>query len=143
MLYLTLNSSKMKSIVLIILVFSSTCVFAQEVRDICDMPQSSIERKAEFPGGIQEMYKYLSENLIYPKAAQRANVDGRVFVKFAVEKDGSIQKASIIKGMGLGFGCDEEAIRLFKSMPKWQSGRMNGEEVRVWLRVPVIFALDD
>ncbi|WP_304235342.1 energy transducer TonB [Jiulongibacter sediminis] len=101
---------------------------------------TAVEQQPEFPGGTSEMYKYIGNNIKYPAAAQRANVSGRVFVKFVVEKDGSIGKIDVLKG--IGFGCDEEAIRVIKSMPKWNPGRQNGKNVRVWFTMPVFYQLE-
>jgi protein TonB len=101
---------------------------------------TAVEQNPEFPGGISEMYKFLGNNIKYPAAAQRANVSGRVFMKFVVEKDGSIGNVEVLKG--IGFGCDEEAIRVIKSMPKWNPGRQNGKNVRVFYQMPVVYKLD-
>ncbi len=101
---------------------------------------TAVEQNPEFPGGISEMYKFLGNNIKYPASAQRANVAGRVFVKFVVEKDGSIGNVEVLKG--IGFGCDEEAIRVIKSMPKWNPGRQNGKNVRVFYNMPVVYKLD-
>ena len=101
---------------------------------------TAVEQNPEFPGGITEMYKFLGNNIKYPASAQRANVAGRVFVKFVVEKDGSIGNVEVLKG--IGFGCDEEAIRVIKSMPKWNPGRQNGKNVRVFYNMPVVYKLD-
>ncbi|MFB0948147.1 MAG: TonB family protein [Spirosomataceae bacterium] len=101
---------------------------------------TTVEQQPEFPGGIAQMYRYIGENMKYPSAAQRANVSGKVFVKFVVEKDGSIGDISILKG--IGFGCDEEASRVIKSMPKWSPGRQNGRNVRVYFTMPISFRLE-
>ncbi len=100
---------------------------------------TTVEQNPEFPGGISEMYKYIGSNIKYPSAAQRANVSGKVFVKFVVEKDGSIGDIQVLKG--IGFGCDEEATRVIKSMPKWSPGRQNGRNVRVYYTMPISFLL--
>ncbi|UBM60328.1 TonB family protein [Marinilongibacter aquaticus] len=101
---------------------------------------TAVEQQPEFPGGTKAMYEYIGKNIKYPAAAQRANVSGRVFVKFVVEKDGSIGKIDVLKG--IGFGCDEEAIRVIKSMPKWNPGRQNGKNVRVYFTMPVFYQLE-
>jgi protein TonB len=101
---------------------------------------TAVEQNPEFPGGTSAMYKFLGENIKYPASAQRANVSGRVFVKFVVEKDGSIGNVEVMKG--IGFGCDEEALRVIKSMPKWNPGRQNGKNVRVFYNMPVVYKLD-
>ncbi|AWW00589.1 energy transducer TonB [Arcticibacterium luteifluviistationis] len=101
---------------------------------------TAVEQNPEFPGGTSEMYKYINSKIKYPPAAQRANISGRVFVKFVVEKDGSIGKIDVLKG--IGFGCDEEAVRVIKSMPKWNPGRQNGKNVRVFFTMPVFYQLE-
>lgn len=116
------------------------------VKDILEieesnLPFTSVEENPSFMGGVKEMYKFLSQNLKYPSAAQRANIQGKVFLKFIVEKDGSITGVESMKG--IGFGCDEEAIRVVKLMPKWIAGRQNGRNVRVIFTIPVFFKLDD
>lgn len=98
---------------------------------------SMVDERAQFPGGQNEMLKYLQENLQYPEAAKANNVHGRVFVKFIVERDGSLSDIKVMKG--LGNGCDEEAIRLIQSMPKWKPGKNKGKEVRTSMTVPVNF----
>lgn len=101
---------------------------------------TSVEQNAEFPGGIKEMYGFIGKNLKYPSAAQRANVSGKVFAKFVVEKDGSLGDVQILKG--IGFGCDEEAQRVLKSMPKWSPGKQNGRAVRQYYTMPISFVLE-
>ena len=98
---------------------------------------SMVDERAQFPGGQNEMLKYLQENLQYPEAAKANNVHGRVFVKFIVERDGSLSDIKVMKG--IGSGCDEEAIRLIQSMPKWKPGKNKGKEVRTSMTVPVNF----
>jgi periplasmic protein TonB len=99
-----------------------------------------VEQQPEFSGGMAALGQYLSKNLRYPAAAQRANVSGRVFVSFVVNTDGSIQDVSVLKG--LGFGTDEEAIRVIKAMPKWRPGKQSGRPVRVKYNLPINFTLE-
>lgn len=101
---------------------------------------TTVEQNPEFPGGQAAMYRYIGDNMKYPSAAQRANVSGKVFVKFVVERDGSIGDIQVLKG--IGFGCDEEATRVIKSMPKWSPGRQNGRNVRVYFTMPISFRLE-
>jgi protein TonB len=100
----------------------------------------NVEKLPEFPGGMAEMYKFINSNIKYPSAAQRGNISGRVFVKFVVEKDGSISSIEIMKG--IGFGCDEEAARVIKSMPRWSPAKQNGKSVRVYYNMPVFYRLE-
>lgn len=102
---------------------------------------TTVEVQPSFMGGNSEMYKFLGKNLKYPSAAQRANIQGKVFLSFIVEKDGSITDIETMKG--IGFGCDEEAMRVVKLMPKWIAGKQNGRNVRVKFTIPVFFRLDD
>ena len=100
-----------------------------------------VEQQPEFPGGESEMRKFLNKSVNYPTAAQRGNISGRVTVQFVVEKDGSIGAVKVLKG--IGFGCDEEAVRVIKSMPKWNPGKQNGKPVRVYFNLPVTYTLQD
>jgi len=93
----------------------------------------------EFVGGEIELSKFLSKNILYPKLAKENNIEGRVIVRFVVEKDGSISNTDILRK--LGFGCDEEVIRLIKTMPKWVPGKQNGKPVRVYYTLPIVFKL--
>ncbi|MFC5410476.1 TonB family protein [Larkinella bovis] len=98
-----------------------------------------VEQNPEFPGGIANLGKYLSENIRYPEAAKRAQVSGRVFVSFVVNTDGSIQDIQILKG--IGFGADEEAVRVIKAMPRWKPAMQDGKVVRVKYNLPIRFEL--
>ena len=99
-----------------------------------------VEQQPEFPGGMAALGQYLGKNLRYPAAAQRANISGKVFISFVVNTDGSIQDVSVLKG--LGFGTDEEAQRVVKSMPKWRPGKQSGRAVRVKYNLPINFTLE-
>lgn len=95
---------------------------------------------AEYQGGMTEMINFIGKNLKYPKPAARANVSGKVFVKVIVEKDGTISSPSIVKG--IGFGCDEEVMRVVGLMPKWTAAQIEGKAVRSSMVLPVMFALE-
>ncbi len=108
---------------------------------VIEEPVTFVEQMPSFAGGVSEMYKFLGKNINYPSQAQRANVEGKVFLSFIVEKDGSITNVSTLKG--INFGCDEEAERVIKLMPKWISGKQNGRAVRVKFTIPVVFKLSE
>lgn len=94
----------------------------------------------EFPGGMEALTKYLSENIKYPEQAKKENIQGRVFVIFVVEKDGRVTNAKVLRG--IGGGCDEEALRVVNAMPKWEPGRLQGTTpVRVQYGLPIVFKL--
>jgi TonB family protein len=100
-----------------------------------------IDQQAEFPGGMEGFSKYLQENLKYPVAAQKANIKGKVYTEFIVNKDGSASDFKTLKG--IGYGCDEEAIRVIKSVPKWNPGRHKDEIVISRFIVPINFQLSE
>lgn len=100
-----------------------------------------IDQQAEFSGGTQAFGKYLQENLKYPKSAQKANIMGKVYIQFLVNKDGSASDFKTVKG--ISYGCDEEAMRVLKAVPKWNSGRDKGEAVTSTLTIPINFQLSE
>lgn len=98
-----------------------------------------VEKMPEFPGGIAAMMNYFGKSIRYPLAAREQNIQGRVFLNFVVEKDGSISNVVVLRG--IGGGCDEEAVRVVQEMPKWNPGLQNGKAVRVSFNLPVRFGL--
>lgn len=100
---------------------------------------TAVEQRASFPGGESAMYSWLQKNLRYPERAQQNDIQGRVIVRFVVNKDGSIEQVAIAKGVDKDL--DQEAIRVVKRMPKWQPGKNNGQAVRSYFTLPVTFKL--
>lgn len=98
-----------------------------------------VEQMPEFPGGESELYKYLENNIKYPPVARDAGISGSVYVKFVVNEDGKISGITILRG--IGGGCDEEVIRIIKSMPPWKPGKQNGIPVPVYFNLPIKFTL--
>lgn len=96
-----------------------------------------VENDPEFPGGKEALYKYLRDNIRYPQVALKNNISGTVYVTFVVEQDGSITNPRVLRG--IGGGCDHEAVRLVKSMPKWIPGKQRGKPVRVRFNLPIRF----
>ncbi|MET4082580.1 protein TonB [Pedobacter sp. UYP30] len=101
--------------------------------------QIGIERQPEFPGGLDKFYKYLGGAIKYPSMAQENGVQGKVFLTFVVEKDGSLTDIQVVKGPGSG--TNEEAIRVLKESPRWHPGIQNGVPVRVKYNIAVNFNL--
>ena len=99
-----------------------------------------VETMPEFPGGQQQLFKYLSENVKYPVIAQENGIQGRVICQFVVNKDGSIVDVEVVRSGG-DASLDKEAVRVIKSMPKWKPGKQRGKAVRVKYTVPVNFRL--
>ncbi len=99
-----------------------------------------VENQPEPQGGMEAFYKYVGKNINYPKQARRMGVEGRVFVQFVVDKDGSLNDIKVIKG--IGSGCDEEAIRVLKEAPNWKPGKQRGRPVKVRMSIPIFFKLN-
>ena len=99
----------------------------------------NLENPPKFPGGINDFYKFLADNIKYPEDAVKENIEGNVFVSFIVEKDGSLNDIKIDRS--LGYGTDEEAVRILKLSPKWNPGIQNGKTVRVKYNLPIKFSL--
>ena len=96
----------------------------------------------QFPGGPNELMKYLGENIKYPQSAIDNKIEGRVFVSFVVEKDGYVTNAEVLRGIDKN--CDAEAQRVVSSMPKWKPGiNEDGDPVRCKFTVPVVFKLNN
>lgn len=98
-----------------------------------------VEVMPEFPGGKNAMYAYLGKSIKYPEAARKNNTQGVVYVTFVVKKDGSVSSVKTIRG--IGDGCDKEAVRVIKEMPKWEPGKQSGKAVNVQFNLPIKFNL--
>lgn len=98
-----------------------------------------VENMPEFPGGVQGLMQYISSNLKYPAAAQKAGVQGKVIVSMIVDKEGNITDPKIIKGITPLL--DAEAIRIISDMPQWKPGTDKGEKVNVQYTIPLVFKL--
>jgi protein TonB len=98
-----------------------------------------VEQVAVPEGGLEGFYKLLGKNLKYPLAARHTGVEGRVFVEFIVNQDGSLSDFRVAKGIGAG--CDEEAVRIIQEGPKWRPAKQRGKPVRQRMVLPVFFML--
>jgi TonB family protein len=98
-----------------------------------------VETMPEFPGGEDMKLQYFAKNLIYPTIARSNGIQGKVWLNFIVEPNGSVSHVTVLRG--IGGGCDEEAIRLVKAMPKWTPGKQQGKAVRVTVNTSVAFTL--
>lgn len=99
-----------------------------------------VEQPAEFPGGMQAMYKWLSDNIQYPRISRDNNSQGKTILRFVVNSDGSIQGIEVIKSSGDMY-LDKEAVRVVGEMPRWSPGKQAGKAVRCWFTLPVMFRL--
>ena len=107
--------------------------------EVADEIFTVVEDQPTPKGGIQAFYEYVSKNMKYPAQARRMGVEGRVFVQFVVDKDGTITDVKAVKGIGAG--CDEEAVRVLQNAPKWNPGKQRGRSVRVRMVLPITFQL--
>jgi TonB family protein len=99
-----------------------------------------VEQMPEYPGGMQELFSYLSKNIHYPKDAEEQQLQGRVIATFVVMKDGSISNAKVVKSVSPSL--DEEALRCINGMPNWIPGKQKGQAVNVKYTIPISFRLD-
>ena len=95
----------------------------------------------EFPGGLEALYKFITDNLKYPQLALENAIQGKVYVTFFVEKDGSVSNVRILRD--IGGGCGLEAKRVVESLPKWIPGRQSGQVVRTQFNLPINFVLPE
>ena len=100
-----------------------------------------VEQMPEFPGGEEAIREFVAKNIQYPQKAKDAGAYGRVFVGFVIEPDGSVSNVTLLRG--IGFDCDEEAMRVVKTMPKWKPGMQRGKAVRVSYLLPIDFKLEN
>ena len=98
-----------------------------------------VEEMPEYPGGDKKLLEYVAKSVKYPQIARESGIQGRVFVNFVIEPDGSVSNVKVLRG--IGGGCDEEAVRVIKSMAKWKPGKQRGKAVRVTYTLPVNFKL--
>ncbi|MDW3196145.1 MAG: energy transducer TonB [Cytophagales bacterium] len=116
-------------------VFEEVEIEEEKVDEIFDI----VETLPEPIGGYAAFYRFLAENLDYPKDALKNRVEGKVFVQFVIEKDGGLTNFKVLKG--IGSSCDEEAIRVLTTVPNWEPGKQRGRNVRVYRTIPIIFKL--
>ena len=99
-----------------------------------------VEQQAEFPDGIQALYKWLGNNIKYPTVCRENGIQGKVVVRFVVEKNGQVTNAQVVREVH--DLLNEEALRVVKQMPKWKPGKQSGNAVRSYFTLPIKFALE-
>jgi protein TonB len=118
-----------------VLFFSGLNCFSQENNQDKEKESykyNAIEKKPEFPGGMEAFFKYIGNNYKTPKVS---NLSGKLYLNFVIEKDGSIVEVKILRD--LGYGTGEEAVRVLSESPKWSPGMQNGQPVRVMYSLPI------
>ena len=99
----------------------------------------SVEQMPEFPGGVEGLMRYLQQNVQYPPTAIKNNVQGRVIVQFIIDETGQVGDVKVVRSVSEE--VDAEAVRVIKSMPKFEPGRQGGEPVSVWYTLPIAFKM--
>lgn len=100
-----------------------------------------VDEDAYFPGGRAAMMKFLASNIKYPAEAVKNKIEGKVYLKFIVEKTGELTDIKVVKGMPNCPECEKEAISVLRRMPKWKPAKVNGKEVRSEYYLPIVFKL--
>ena len=131
-------------IIFVLAITISTTAFAQNDKTLAPKQETAsseaeevftfVEQMPEFDGNINE---YIAANIRYPAEALKKETQGRVIIKLIIQKDGSVSDAKVLRG--IGSGCDEEALRVVNSMPKWKAGKQNGKPVAVYYNLPLSF----
>ena len=99
-----------------------------------------VETMPEFPGGQSALFMYLQKNIVYPSAASEAGIQGKVYIRFVVDVDGSITQVEVLRGVEKSL--DDEALRVVKKMPNWKPGTQGGKPVKVYFNLPISFKLE-
>ncbi len=94
---------------------------------------------ASYPGGYPEMFEFIKKNLLYPQEAYYKRIEGTVFIKTLISESGKLEEISVYSGVG--FGCNEEALRIIKKMPVWEPAQHDGVAVKRKLIIPIAFEL--
>jgi protein TonB len=100
---------------------------------------NSVEQMPEFPGGVAAMMRFLQENIKYPPEAAKNDIGGRVIVQFIIDETGQVGEVKVLRHVSEEI--DAEAVRVVKTLPKFEPGRQDGEAVSVWYTLPISFKL--
>ena len=111
-----------------------------KITEASDVPMVSVDQMPQFPGGEWEMLRFIKNNLRYPLSAQENGIQGTVILNFVVNREGKIINLKVVKG--IGFGCDEESMRVMEKMPLWTPGKQRGQTVLVSFTMPFRFVLN-
>jgi periplasmic protein TonB len=98
-----------------------------------------VEEAAEPKDGWERYFTYIGENIQYPRSAMRQGIEGKVYLRFVVNKDGTVSDISVLKG--IADECDQEAVRVLQHAPSWKPGKQRGRAVRQWFTMPIEFRL--
>lgn len=134
----------MKAILSILLLipmvlFSQQGLTEAKVENLDEKIYEEVDQEANFPGGSAEMMNYISKTVKYPEVAMENGEQGKVFVQFVVNADGSVSDEKILRGVSKEI--DEEALNVVKNMPNWIPAELDGKKVRSYARLPISFTL--
>jgi TonB family protein len=107
--------------------------------ELGDSIHTYIKEMPKFPGGDRALYESIAREVNYPLYAKRQDIEGKIYTQFVVTKEGNI--ADVVVAKGIERGCDQEAIRVIKSLPRWIPGKINGIPVNVRVQIPIVFKL--
>ena len=110
------------------------------VEEVKQEPFTFVEEMPTFPGGDKEMYKWITKNVQYPAYEKDADIQGKVFVRFVIQPDGSVDQVQVVRGVSKGL--DKEAARVVSAMPRWNPGKQGGRAVPVYFNLPINFVLN-
>ena len=132
----------MKNTLLIIALFIGIGAFAQttESKNTPPEPGTLVETQPEFPGGQMEMMRFIQKEVKYPEDAKEMGIQGKVYISFTVNKEGTLEEVKILRGVSTSI--DKESLRVVKAMPKWTPGTQQGVNVKVRYNLPINFRLD-
>ena len=119
----------------LIFLFSLSFLFC-EAQDF-ETVFAKVDEKPQFPGGQEEMFKFIKQKMEYPYYAKTKKIHGKVYVTFTVKADGSIVRKKVMRG--IGGGCDDEALRVINLMPKWIPGKLNLRPVNTIFSISFLF----
>ena len=117
--------------------FQKNATAQDSLRAVLD--KTCVREKPKFPGGEEELKKFLALNLRYPTDAISNNIEGEVVVSFKIDANGNV--TDIVPLKSLGHGCDEEAVKVVKKMPQWTPAKRDGRKVAVIYNLPIVFEL--
>ena len=130
---------KIKLLFTTLLLLTASLNYAQVQHDNDTVIFIDVEEPPTFPGGDSALVAYLKHNLHYPPAEKEKGIQGRVFVGFVIEKDGSVSSVEVKRG--IGEECDAEAVRVVKEMPNWEPGKQSGIVVSMAMVLPINFKI--
>lgn len=113
---------------------------AQDYTEPNDKIYTIVDPMPSYPGGTDSLMSFLASHTVYPKSEEKLGHEGRVVVRFVVDRDGSVSRAEVVRSAYKGL--DDEALRVVRSMPAWKPGMIDGAPVPVWFTLPITFKLE-